>query len=120
MRLDHARLCLDCEEIHEESECPACGSEAFAFLTRWIKISGEPPPARRDGPPPIPAHDRTPAPPRPAPNAGQVEAWRRIIEGPEEPRRNRLLGSLLGLTAMGVAGWAWTRKKGDEPSTDDE
>ena len=37
MRLDDARLCLDCEEIHEEQECPACGSEAFAFLTRWIQ-----------------------------------------------------------------------------------
>jgi pterin-4a-carbinolamine dehydratase len=34
MRLDDARLCLDCEEIHEEQECPSCGSEAFAFLTR--------------------------------------------------------------------------------------
>ena len=37
MRLDDARLCLDCEEIHDESECPSCGSEAFAFLKRWVK-----------------------------------------------------------------------------------
>ena len=37
MRLDEARLCLDCEEIHDNQECPSCGSEAFAFLTRWVK-----------------------------------------------------------------------------------
>ena len=36
MQLRTARLCLDCEEIHEENTCPICASEMFAFLTRWI------------------------------------------------------------------------------------
>ena len=46
MKLDVARLCLDCEEVHERQHCPACGSEAFAFLTRWIEPSTEP---RKEG-----------------------------------------------------------------------
>jgi hypothetical protein len=36
MELRRARLCLDCEEIHEDQHCPVCASESFAFLTRWI------------------------------------------------------------------------------------
>jgi hypothetical protein len=36
MQLRTARLCLDCEEIHEGQECPVCLSEAFAYLTRWV------------------------------------------------------------------------------------
>jgi len=36
MNLRQARLCLDCEELHTEDQCPQCASEAFAFLTRWL------------------------------------------------------------------------------------
>ena len=36
MKLVNARLCLDCEEVHEEQHCPICGSESFAFMTRWV------------------------------------------------------------------------------------
>ena len=38
MRLRVSRLCLDCEEIHEEQQCPVCSSEAFAYLTRWVPV----------------------------------------------------------------------------------
>ncbi|MGE3507905.1 MAG: hypothetical protein AB7N65_03370 [Vicinamibacterales bacterium] len=38
MQLRRARLCLDCEELHEEAQCPACASEAFVYLTRWIPV----------------------------------------------------------------------------------
>lgn len=38
MQLRTARLCLDCEEIHEENTCPVCASEMFAFLTRWVPV----------------------------------------------------------------------------------
>jgi len=38
MRLDDARLCLDCEEIHEAQECPVCLSEAFVYLMRWVPV----------------------------------------------------------------------------------
>jgi hypothetical protein len=57
MQLRSARLCLDCEELHEESQCPICASEAFVFLTRWVPVDDRrgrnrsvprtaPPPAR--------------------------------------------------------------------------
>jgi hypothetical protein len=36
MQLRTARLCLDCEELHEENTCPICASEMFAYLTRWV------------------------------------------------------------------------------------
>lgn len=38
MQLRSARLCLDCEELHEEPQCPACASEAFVYLTRWVPV----------------------------------------------------------------------------------
>jgi hypothetical protein len=38
MQLRTSRLCLDCEEIHEEPQCPVCASETFAFLTRWVPV----------------------------------------------------------------------------------
>jgi len=42
MQLNVARLCLDCQEIHEEDRCPVCTSEAFGFMTRWVKIDVPP------------------------------------------------------------------------------
>lgn len=38
MQLRTARLCLDCEELHEEPQCPHCASEAFVYLTRWVPV----------------------------------------------------------------------------------
>jgi hypothetical protein len=50
MHLGVARLCLDCHELHEHDRCPACTSEAFAFITRWIKVEDVAPrtPTQRD------------------------------------------------------------------------
>jgi hypothetical protein len=36
MQLRTARLCLDCEEVHDAQQCPVCASETFAYLTRWV------------------------------------------------------------------------------------
>ena len=36
MQLRVARVCLDCEEVHDAAECPVCASESFAFLSRWV------------------------------------------------------------------------------------
>jgi hypothetical protein len=52
MQLRDARLCLDCEELHTETACPVCASEAFAFLTRWVPVNGKRPRVRRVQPPP--------------------------------------------------------------------
>jgi hypothetical protein len=109
MRLDDARLCLDCEEIHQEQECPGCGSEAFAFLTRWIQ-STRPRPSRPAGAPKAPEAGRLSGPSR-----EYLDTWRRIVDGTpaDEGRGKKIVArSLLGLAAMGLAGWAWT-KTGD-------
>jgi len=39
MNLSDARLCLDCEEIHDAPRCPACGSDYFFPLERWLNRS---------------------------------------------------------------------------------
>jgi hypothetical protein len=51
MKLQRARLCLDCEELHEEQQCPVCASAVFAFVTRWV-------PARERRPQPGPPSAR--------------------------------------------------------------
>src|SRR5262245_14937902 len=109
MRLDDARLCLDCEEIHDEQECPACGSEASAFLKRWIKTTGNGRGERRSRAP-IPG----PEPLRQPPDDEQLDAWRRIVEGRPAPagKGKLVMRGLVGLAAMGLAGWAWSKTSG--------
>lgn len=51
MQLRIARVCLDCEEVHDAPQCPVCASETFAYLSRWV-----PAPERR-------AKVRPPSPP---------------------------------------------------------
>jgi len=51
MQLRNARVCLDCEEVHESNECPVCASESFAFLTRWVPANERPPRPRLPSPP---------------------------------------------------------------------
>lgn len=46
MQLGTARLCVNCEEVHAAQACPACGSENYAYLTRWVP-SSKPQPAPR-------------------------------------------------------------------------
>ena len=101
MKLDVARLCLDCEEVHERQHCPSCGSEAFAFLTRWIEPAAElHPEGRRPG-------RRGPDAQPPAGQIEQVEAYRQLLDG-ERPRRTGMMAkSMLGLAAFSLAGWAW-------------
>ena len=104
MRLDDARLCLDCEEIHSEQECPACGSEAFGFLTRWIQSTSPDRPKMRQAA----AERQAPAQ---APSPEYLDAWRHIAEGTPAPNRAKSLVTrgLLGLAAAGLASWAWSR-----------
>ena len=112
MRLDDARLCLDCEEIHEDQECPSCGSEAYAFLTRWIQSTTreraeQARPSRRVAEPTVMV------PSRPAPSRDELEAWRRIVDGEPAPAssgKKILTRGLMGLAAAGVAGWVWARR----------
>lgn len=112
MRLDDARLCLDCEEIHEEQECPACGSEVFAFLTRWIQSTA---PAKPKGRPVM-----GPATAQDSQSAEQLAAWREITHGPTatQGKGKKLVGrGLLGLAAMGLASWAWAKTAPKDPDS---
>jgi putative endonuclease len=49
MQVRTARLCLDCEELHPDQQCPNCASEAFVYLSRWIAIEER---RKRQRPPP--------------------------------------------------------------------
>lgn len=98
MQLRNARLCLDCEEVHEEMRCPTCASDAFSYITRWIPMADR----RRQ--------------PRPT-TSPEAETYRRLVE-PREPRsggRRLVQGGVLGLTAIGLAGWFF-RKKDPRPT----
>lgn len=89
MKLRDARLCLDCDEVHETGMCPGCGSESFAFVSRWV-----------------PAPDGARGP-RPA-SSESAEIYRELLSTEAAPGDRRLLKrGLLGLTALGIAGLAW-------------
>ena len=42
--MQNARICLDCDTVFEESNCPRCSSESFHPLSKWIRraIAAEP------------------------------------------------------------------------------
>jgi hypothetical protein len=81
MQLRVARLCLDCEDVHDSQQCPVCASETFVFLTRWV-----PAPERRTQP--RPAGEQRPRAPMPPPS------------------RKKLVGyGMLGVGVVGLAEW---------------
>lgn len=105
MQLRTARLCLDCEEVHDEQQCPACASETFAFITRWV-----PAPERRSQP-------RAPEPTRPE----ELQAYQEMLQ----PERHAATGwrlvrrGALGLAIVGAAGWVWGRSTPQPPQQKD-
>jgi len=100
MKLTTARLCLDCDEVHDAQHCPSCGSESFAFLTRWVDPGGQRPAARGE-PVPVPA------------DPDRLEAVRALtLSAPRAPgAARRLLGAVAGLATLGVAGWIWSSSR---------
>jgi hypothetical protein len=105
MQLHIARLCLDCDEVHVAERCPVCGSDAFAYLTRWIPA----------------AERRMCTRPTTSPEA---DVYRRLIDPTSPPPRlGRLLRrSALGVTVVAVASWVWRwsegRKRADTPPSE--
>src|SRR6266542_2375659 len=98
MQLRIARLCLDCDEIHDGQQCPVCASETFTFITRWV-----PAPERRSGPRPTPS-------PRADVYAALTNETARVST------RGRLLqGGVLGLTAVGLVGWLMRNPRKPSP-----
>jgi hypothetical protein len=95
MQLRNARLCLDCEEVHDAQQCPACASETFAFISRWVAV-----PERR-------------ARPRPPATSPEAEAYRHLTNPEVRPSQalRRLKQGAVGLTAVGVLGWIWSKRQ---------
>ena len=95
MQLRNARLCLDCEEVHDAPQCPVCASETFTFMTRWV-----PAPERRE-------RARPPQePPRPA----ELQAYRTLLDPAHKPNGRGwqlVRQGAMGLALVGVAGWLW-------------
>ena len=89
MQLRDARLCLDCEEVHDTGLCPVCGSESFAYISKWVPVPDSEPRRRPE-------------------TTQQADVYKELLAN-EPPTRGRrfLKGGLLGLTALGVAGWVW-------------
>lgn len=102
MQLRTARLCLDCEEVHDDRQCPVCASETFTYLVRWI-----PSDERRRRPRVEPAE---------AGADTSLDALRRLTAPePAQPRgRQMLKRGMVGLAALGVAGWLWGGRKDGE------
>ena len=93
MQLHAARLCFNCEEVHDQPVCPACGSDSFTYLSRWI-----------------PAADR-PARVRELPSRETADTYRQLLEGPKEAagKHRWMKRGIVGLAAISMAGWAWRR-----------
>jgi hypothetical protein len=113
MQLRSARLCLDCDEVHDAQQCPQCASETFAFITRWVPV-----PERPERPL---TRTRTVEPSSPEalgayremlqPEARSGGKWRTIRRG------------AMGLALFGIAGWIWrqnNRSSVDEAQATDE
>ena len=103
MQLRTARLCLDCEEVHEGQQCPLCASETFVFITRWV-----PAPERRQKP-------RSGQPP-PAPET--VDTYREMLSPPQDsPNWRMVKRGAVGLALFGVASLLFRTR--DERKTGD-
>lgn len=98
MQLQNARLCLDCDEIHEEQQCPVCASESFAFIKRWVTA-----PERRRTPrsqEPDGAHRET------------IDTYKGLLSANQESRLSTwqfVRGGAVSLALLGAAGWMWRR-----------
>jgi len=99
MQLRNARLCLDCEEVHDSDQCPTCASETFAFITRWV-----PAPERR-------ANTRSVEPPA----TETVTTYKQMLASDKGNHRWTLVkGGAMGLAVFGVAQWLLQRNTNRE------
>jgi hypothetical protein len=91
MHLGVARLCRDCHQVHEYERCPACTSEAFAFITRWIRLENA-------GPRVSIHRDSTSG------AAAKVNTYRQILQSPPSgARAGRWLRNGSLLVAAGIS-----------------
>ena len=95
MQLHVARLCLDCQEIHAAERCPACSSETFAPVSRWI-----------------PAQERR-ARPRVPQSEDVAETYRQLLKPDLDVKRSPVWPKRIAfvVAAASVGGWLWKRPK---------
>ena len=95
MQLHVARLCLDCQEIHAAGRCPACSSETFAPVSRWI-----------------PAQERRTRPRLPQ-SEDVAETYRQLLEPEADVKRASVWPKRIAfvVAAASVGGWLWKRPK---------
>jgi hypothetical protein len=109
MHLGVARLCLDCHEVHEYDRCPGCTSEAFAFISRWVKVETAPlrPPTTR---------------PDTASDAEKVDSYRQLLQPtPTTSRAHRWMRTGGLLVAAGyVARLGWHIANRQRPESEDQ
>ena len=99
MQLRNARLCLDCEEVHDGPQCPVCASESLTFITRWV---------------PAPERRAQPRPPQPV-NAGDLDTYRRLLHpAPANRGWKFVTRGAIGVAILGATGW-WLRKGRNTP-----
>ncbi len=91
MQLRVARLCMDCEELHDQQQCPVCASESFAYVSRWV-----------------PVRERRFQPRAPGSTAADQSSSAPVQQG--QKNRTATYG-VLGLALAGVAGWWWKNRK---------
>jgi len=93
MQLHVARLCLDCQEVHDARACPRCSSESFAPLSKWVPAA-----ERRAGA-------------RPPADTTEADAYRQLLatDAREQGARRWVKRGAL-LAAVSVGGWLWRRK----------
>jgi len=98
MQLHVARLCMDCDEVHDKQMCPVCGSETFAFMSRWV---------------PAPERRQKPRPPQPEPSE-TVDTYRELLAPPNPSSgvTRWLRRGAVGAAAIAAIGWAWQRQAG--------
>jgi hypothetical protein len=109
MQLRNARLCLDCDEVHEEAHCPICASESFAFIKRWVPASER---RARQRPP-----DAAVA------NRDTINTYKELLAANQEPRLTTwqlVRGGAVSLAVLGAAGWLLRRNNNNSstPSPD--
>ena len=103
MQLRMARLCLDCEEVHDDYQCPVCASDQFTYLTRWVPV-----PERRERPRPATV---TPSP--------DLDTYRRLVAKRAPAPGRTFSRALLGLGAAGVLGLFLGGRRARSSGSDD-
>ncbi len=96
MQLRAARLCLDCDNVHETQQCPVCASKTFAFMTRWV-----------------PAPERRRLPRVATVSSADAVAYRRLLTADAlRPKALDLLKrGALGFAVVSFGRWLWRRSQ---------